>query len=283
MASPNLQLRPWRGEATDGETGWIMWHSTSNDDALVEHALRNFHSFCPEGAGFMIIITIHKSPVNIRTEVAHGNSSSFFRRMVAKLARVYPQGVRVAIVIRLHPNESRPCANCNKVGHSLADCVFPLSPRGGDITGCPFCNTKSHGFDDCCASQFIHPVILRNLFLLAPRLNKPLIRSEWPLHSLMAEKLIELGSEELPAIPWTREQAIELQNERPEDYQRLDEYDYSQPPHIPVWRQFLNTESFIAYTRDMDGSYTASLERNYDSTIDYIHCREAMGDAARPR
>ncbi|KAK1752917.1 hypothetical protein QBC47DRAFT_431076 [Echria macrotheca] len=40
------------------------------------------------------------------------------------------------------------CANCERHGHELKNCVVPNSEYGS-ITGCPICNTKRHVLDTC--------------------------------------------------------------------------------------------------------------------------------------
>lgn len=46
------------------------------------------------------------------------------------------------------PRQTVPCPNCRRLGHTLADCICPISPEG-DIPGCWRCNVLNHTIDDC--------------------------------------------------------------------------------------------------------------------------------------
>ncbi|KAK7984578.1 S-adenosyl-L-methionine-dependent methyltransferase [Apiospora arundinis] len=79
------------------------------------------------------------------------------------------------------------CANCGKSGHTLADCVVP-SLDGGDIAGCPLCNTKEHLFDECHNISWLNDeVIVRILYFR--RSGKCQIRTDREVYSLFKQYL----------------------------------------------------------------------------------------------
>jgi hypothetical protein len=75
------------------------------------------------------------------------------------------------------PRSALHCANCDKFGHVVKDCIMP-SPDYGSIRACGICNAKDHFLDNCPklkAKDISEPHILVQLSLLifTARANKP--------------------------------------------------------------------------------------------------------------
>ncbi|KAF4783343.1 hypothetical protein HER10_EVM0008982 [Colletotrichum scovillei] len=79
------------------------------------------------------------------------------------------------------------CGSCSGKGHHLLDCVWP--DARGDLTGCPFCNTKEHPMDNCPQQpafddfEWTHILVFR-------RANKPLLRTtrSWVHYAQLADR-----------------------------------------------------------------------------------------------
>ncbi|KAI0121762.1 hypothetical protein BJ170DRAFT_139753 [Xylariales sp. AK1849] len=100
----------------------------------------------------------------------------------AQLDKIYDQMDDLDYSLTRHQvQQSTLCANCNKIGHRLADCVWPYSIRHGDIFGCPICNTKDHGFDECTELFYLTYETKVN-YLCKRRAGKPLIRSDFDIY-----------------------------------------------------------------------------------------------------
>ncbi|KAI1770591.1 hypothetical protein F4818DRAFT_446006 [Hypoxylon cercidicola] len=63
-------------------------------------------------------------------------------------AHISPNGQVMIVRVPMHEAAGRVCANCNRMGHTLSQCVTNWSPAG-DIPGCYRCNTLSHIIDTC--------------------------------------------------------------------------------------------------------------------------------------
>ncbi|KAI1656301.1 hypothetical protein F4813DRAFT_397696 [Daldinia decipiens] len=120
------------------------------------------------------------------------------------------------------------CANCHKDTHVLADCVWPIHKRWGDIFGCPICNTKEHRFDLCHNQSSLNDWD-RFKFLVLRRAGKCMIRSDCKVYNLALQFIREgkVNPAEL-VMPWTRPGAVVLFNQ-PEAIATLEAWDYQNP------------------------------------------------------
>ncbi|KAI2784207.1 hypothetical protein F4815DRAFT_457260 [Daldinia loculata] len=120
------------------------------------------------------------------------------------------------------------CANCHKDTHVLADCVWPVLRRWGDIFGCPICNTKDHRFDYCHSQPSLDDWARFELLVLR-RAGKCMIRSDCEVYKLALQFIREgrVNPAEL-TMPWTRWGAVAL-FDQPEAVATLEAWDYQNP------------------------------------------------------
>ncbi|KAI0852154.1 hypothetical protein F5Y00DRAFT_228781 [Daldinia vernicosa] len=120
------------------------------------------------------------------------------------------------------------CANCHKDTHTLADCVWPVHRKWGDIYGCPICNTKEHRFDHCHNQSSLDDWT-RFEFLVLRRAGKCMIRSDCKVYHLTLQFLQEgRVNPETLVMPWTRSGAVALFNQ-PKAISTLEGWNYQNP------------------------------------------------------
>ncbi|KAI1652001.1 uncharacterized protein F4817DRAFT_24 [Daldinia loculata] len=120
------------------------------------------------------------------------------------------------------------CANCRKDTHVLADCVWPVHRKWGDIFGCPICNTKDHRFDYCHSQPSLDDWARFELLVLR-RAGKCMIRSDCEVYKLALQFIREgrVNPAEL-TMPWTRSGAVAL-FDQPEAVATLEAWHYQNP------------------------------------------------------
>ncbi|KAK6859484.1 hypothetical protein PG995_003120 [Apiospora arundinis] len=126
------------------------------------------------------------------------------------------------------------CGNCGRFGHELADCVLP-SFEGGDVAGCPLCNTKEHLFDECNHRTWLNDEVIVKM-LYQRRAGKCQIRTDLEVYVLFQQYLGYQRScnnavEELLELfpPWTRGYTFKILSDS-DNVTYLQKFDYGDNP-----------------------------------------------------
>ena len=108
-----------------------------------------------------------------------------------------------------NPSANKVCANCDREGHGLAECIWP--DLEGVICGCPACNDAGHSIEDCSFVEKTDEAIFR--WLVTERNNKPAIFS--PAYcGLELAQLACRKSNSLPPRPWTKTFALKFRADK---------------------------------------------------------------------